>query len=725
MSDAATPLETALEAALGAAHLALRQLEAAEPSAATLPAARSVRRAIGALLDAIDDRAPCGGSIDRATATLTFALAALGGAEGVEEGADGDPVENADSGAASLWVEGVARAAAAAAHAGRLVPADRRDRPPLCSPDRARPRWRVATAEPRLVDIPRASLLPPDALRLPPELLEPELATDAAGGATANTLPGLDERALLAQAAQLGQDAARLEASTLAAADGHVPFGERPKGDLEVGSLMVADAEAPITDLAFRRRVAREHFEDIGMFGLQRMPLFGDDWQEVETIEARLLASCDALLADPIALRDLERLARDTPAPDPMRVFAMAFVGATLEGRDGLAAAERTLYAHDPHDAGIAEAFATALAMSPNPLALRVLVSLSRAEEGAVRAAAIRAMAARGPVDVALLVEAAESASPLVIAAALPALATARHPHAAELLAQVVVRERGSVDPRVALAVWEALALARDASAGAAPRAHLASELGDRASIALAIVASEDDAAALLATAISTPSPARLVALGWAGSLRAVPLLLASLADDALGLAAARALERLLGTTALEATEIDPESLETMEPLAVRTPSLLPRGPLVQAMLGEDDDADGSPDTLHLPHRDASLWQKRYGEVQSALPRGGQGLKVRRGQAYLPALSLAELGATGAALPASFAERQLLVRELSFRTGHAVVFSSEDLVVVQRKKLIDCRSLLSAPATAGSFQLAGARSMAGSPSGVVVTGGGS
>ncbi len=501
-----------------------------------------------------------------------------------------------------------------------------------------------------------------------------------------------------------------LAASTAAAVEALAPMGARPKGDLDTGSFLRSESTPPITELAFRRSIARSHFEDVGMYGLQRMPLFGDDFAEVQTIEDRLLASCDALLGDPLLVPELEKIARDTPAPDPMRVFAMAFVAGTLDGRDALAAAERTLYSHDPHDEGITEAFGAALALSPHPLANRILTALVSAPEAQVRAAALRALARRGAASVNLLAAACESAEPAVIAAALPILAVTPHPLAVQLLAEIA-RSRGGAaapdDPALAIALWEALALARHEDAAAIPRQHLASPLSGPAALALAIVADASDAAALVSSAHAAPTLPSITALGWSGTLAAVPTLLAALGSDDFALAAARALERLLGTTVLEVTEVDPESLEAMEPVAVRTPSMLPRGPLSHAINRADEESAASPDSMLLPPRDPVIWQRRFADVRSALPRGGEGLRVRRGEPYLPAMSYAELGRTGEGLNPSFAERQLLVRELTFRTGRIVRFSPEDLVVVQRRRLADCQSVLGAPAAAGSFSRAG------------------
>jgi hypothetical protein len=689
MSSAeSSPFVVAVERAIAAAHAALRSLDATPPTESTLPAARSVRRALGALLDGIDGRTTLRSGLDRAISSLGFALASLGGEK--ERPEDAPVAPGSDD---------VGRALAAVLEATNVAPTTQLDADPSRAPDRPRPRWRVAIGDPRVVDVPRASLLPPDTIRLPaPPAKKPPRKV---------ALPGLDRGALLAQAEKLTADAALLAASTAAATEALAAVGAKPKGDLDTGSFLRDEATPPISELAFRRSLVRTHFEDVGMFGLQRMPLFGDDFAAVEVIEARLLASSDAVLAEADLLPELERLARDTPAPDPMRVFAMAFVGGSLDGRDALAAAERTLYAHDPHDPGIAEAFGAALAMSSHPHAGRVLLSLARADEAPVRAASLRALARRGPVDPTLLLEGCETAMPAVIAAALPALAVSTHPHAAALFSEVAARSLTSTDAEVAIALWEALALARHDHAAAAPSRHLTGALGGAAAIALALVADAEGASALVTHVGGCRSPASLVALGWLGSLAAVPTLLDALGDDDLALAAGRALERLLGTTVLEAVDVDPESLEAMEPVAVRTPSMSPRGTLSQAIQRPDEEPEASPDRMHLPPRVRDVWQKRFAEVRARLPRGGEGLRVRRGEPYLPSMSLAELGKTGEELCPSFAERQLLVRELAFRTGRPVPFSPEDLVVVQRRRLVELQSLLGVPAAAGSFATSG------------------
>lgn len=701
MTSPAERLDLALESALGAAHAALRGLEAAEPTAATLPAARSVRRAIGALLDAIDGRTTLRSSLDRAASTLTFAMATLGGEGEAAADADdtaGDAAGEAEVDAPSPHLLAIERAAAATLEATQLVPPERLDAPPPRAPERALPRWRVADHEPRVVDVPRRSLLPPDAIRLPPETPPPRPRATAAK--VDDGIPGLDERALLAQAAQLGVDGAALGASTSEAAA--AALGAVSKGDLEVGSAL-DDAPPIMTEAGFVRAIARELFEDIGMFGLQRLPLFGDDFAEVEAIESRLLASCDALIGLGAAhLHELERLARDTPAPDPMRVFAMGFVAGSLEGRDGLAAAERVLYAHDPHDEGIADALGAAFALAPNPLVDRVLAGLARAEEPPVRAAALRALARRGPVDVALLFDAADSGLPAVVAAALPVLAVARHPHALELVGQIAAREATSDDRDVAIALWEALALSGHEEAASAPRSRLGGPLEAPAAIALAVLADADDAAALLARARAAPSPALLTALGWAGDLEAAPFLIELLGHEDHALPAARALDRLLGGALLAPLEVDPESLALMEPVALRSPGLLPRSPVAAAIQATDEDPEASLDRILLPTTDPVPWKRRLDEVRASLPRRGEGLRTRHGLPWTPAAAHAELGRTGADLCPSFAERGLLVREIGARTGRPLAFSAEDLVVVQRRKLTDCQSSLGSAAP-GSF----------------------
>ena len=71
------------------------------------------------------------------------------------------------------------------------------------------------------------------------------------------------------------------------------------------------------------------------------------------TIDERLLATIDAIVSlGPTAIQALESFVVDAPAKDPTRGFAAALVHGSIDGRDGLAAAERAL-AH--LGAGVAE----------------------------------------------------------------------------------------------------------------------------------------------------------------------------------------------------------------------------------------------------------------------------------------------------------------------------------------------------------------------------------
>jgi hypothetical protein len=181
-----------------------------------------------------------------------------------------------------------------------------------------------------------------------------------------------------------------------------------------------------------------------------------------------------------------------------------------------------------------------------------------------------------------------------------------------------------------------------------------------------------------------------------------VPFLLELLRDEDHALAAARALHRLLGGELLAPIEVDPESLALMEPVAIRAPGLLPRGPVAAALQAVEDDPEASADRMLLPTADPVAWKRRLDEVRSTLPRRGEGVRLRHGLPWTPGAALAELGRTGVDLCPSFAERGLLAREIGARTGRPIAFSAEDLVVVQRRKLTDCQSGLGGAAS-GSF----------------------
>lgn len=680
-----------LEGVLRGAQRALRQLEAMEPHDATTAGAHALRRAVGAVLDAIDDREPTGPCIDRARADLSVALAIVTG--GAPDDARPGLMPEEDVALAALR------------EALEQLPVRPPSRLPSRAAHRALPPWRVSFGEPSLFDLPRRSLLPIGAVHLPapPAPFDAEawaahteaLVKALEGGDEAPPAPfhgGLQEAAMLEQAADLERRVERITAQlpdvpvTPTPASSHGLDGElgAPPAQAPAGSPLPTRPVA--SEAQLRRRHARELYEEIGMCGWQRQPMWGDDWRELASLEQRLLAASDALLGyGPAALADLEAWARDAPAPEPMRVFAVAFVAGVLEGRDGLAAAERVLFAHDPEDSEVVDAFVGALVATPNPKNATALRALLNVEPWPVRAGAVKGLVR---LDVLTLAEADRAAEdhPAVAAAAALALATSVHPHARARLEQLA--RRHGEDPRLDRALWQALAIAGHPDAARLPRSSLDAEQGshtDAAALALALVADRDDARALRELVEREATPARLTALGWAGDLEGVPWLLGALEHDALWVSASRALWRLLGGDQFVAVDIDPEDLLLLEP-AVSPPRVA--SPL-------DADDSGSPDQVVVPSRAVDHWSTRGLDAT---------LRHRFGQPYLPAHSWQELGRSGVEPPTSPWGRQFLQRELAARTGHYVRWHGDDWVARQDRRIAQWEGYVQrATVPAGTF----------------------
>lgn len=654
----------ALEVAIEGAQGALRALEGAEPEPSTLPAARALRRGIEALLDAYDHRATRREALGRAGGSLAFAVASLGA--GAVEG---------DHARAS---EGALAAARATAEAARTWDDEALDAAPSARPAP----FQISVGAPRCQALARPSLRPPGDVAL-----EPPEPTPSAPPLPAldedEEIPGLDAAALLAQAERLGRDAAALAAAAedqarriVSGLGADEPLGPEPledPGEVPAPGALLRAAPRHQDEAAFLRAQARDLLEDVGMFGVQRFPLFGDDWRDLAAVEQRLLDAADALLGlGPAVLPELERLARDAPAPDPMRAFGLAFALGSLEGRDALAVVERVLHRWSADD-GAARAFESALSLAPSPLLPTVLRSLARSADPAARAVAIGALAQRGDAPLELLVDAVEDPDPRVVAAALPAIGATRHAHAGAVLS----RARERAEPSVQVALWDGLARLGSPAAAELPLAALGGALADPAALALGVAARPAEARALLARAEASPSPALLAALGWAGSATALPLLLDALSVDDLALAAARALHRLLGggPELLDAWGLDPESLEALEPRLFSIPT--------PALPGEEALEDASPDRHVLPTRDVDRWRARAKEVRT------DGVaRLRHGEPYAPHAALAELGRSGEPYLPSFWERQLLHRELCLWSGRYAHFDARAWVEEQERALV-------------------------------------
>lgn len=649
-ADPASAWMRHLERAHDRAHAAARAIEDhAEPSAHLAPAARRLERGLVAMYDAFDGRA------DRTTA--------LGAAH------------------ARLWDAailvaraGLPRALAALREAcAELVLAEERfPRVPLAG--RAPAALQAAIDLPPLHTIERASLAP--AFRAPPlpEIEEQLPVID---------LPEPTTFEELAATAEIARRRAQERTEALLARHKALPKPEaRAPEAPPVPSGFAFAPPPPLDDDAFIRRWARECFEEIGMLGMQRAPLAGDDWRSCQTLETRLLHALDALAAlGPTAVAHAEPLALDAPVANPMSVFAIAMIGGCLEGRDALAGAERVLYRFGPSDPIVAEPFASALKLAPSPFVRSVLGSLYASSELGCRALAVEVLGQRGWLDAAQLAALADDDDPRVLALALPALAAARHPD----LGRALARALEHAELGLHAAALDAMAIAAHPKAAIAARAAAEGALGERALVRLALVAGEEDARWLIERMRATPTPAAIEAVGWAGHVTAVPVLLGLLesSDQKVQLAAGAALDRLLGAKLVEELEILPEAIEEVEVVDPDPdPEPAPARRSLAALVSNPRDLPpaGSSETLEVPSRDPEAWRAYWAEHGR---RYDPKQRLRRGQGYSPSVSLYELDR----LPLGVEDRRRLHRELAARTGKITRFDPHDFVVAQERSL--------------------------------------
>ena len=646
-----------LERAHGLTHEAARAIaEEPEPSLHLAPAARQLERAVVAMYDAFDGRA------DRAT-SVSLAHSRVWDA------------------AVLVARAGLSAPLAALREAcGELVSAEERLPRGPAAPRVPLP-LRAAAELPPLHSIERASMgpvfrAPPIAERSSepevPVLPEPSTFEELAAAAVAvRALVSARRESTLQQAATKPRRAAPM------ALPEEVPegFAFAPPAVLDEGT--------------FVRRWARECIEEIGMLGIQRAPLAGDDWRSCQALERRLVASMDALAAlGPTALASVEPFVMDAPAADPLRIFAAAMIGGCMEGRDALAAAERALHRFGAGDRPVAQAFVAAMKLVPNPFVPQVARGLFSSTDRACRAIGLELMVYRDWLTEADMDTLADEEDMGLLALALPALAKARSKGSGPALARALA----CTDLAVQEAALDAMALSAHPDAASAACAAARGPLGDRALVRLALVADDDDARWLLDRATSISSPLALAALGWAGSVGAVPLLLGSLEseDDEVKLAAGAALDRLLGANLVDLIEVLPEAIDDTSVTDPDPDAAPPRRPMVE-LAGDprDKPPQGSAEKLEVPSIDPARWRAYWEEHGRSLDAKK---RHRRGQPYSPSVSLFELDQ----LPLSADDRRRLHRELAARTGKVTPFDPHDFVVVQEQSLRAWESIVRA-----------------------------
>jgi hypothetical protein len=233
-------------------------------------------------------------------------------------------------------------------------------------------------------------------------------------------------------------------------------------------------------------------------------------------------------------------------------------------------------------------------------------------------------------------------------------------------------------------AAWAALILSGSPFASERLAEELTGPLAARAAVPLAIVGDERDAARLLDRLRAAPTSALVNAVGWAGSLAALPTLLDLLGHDdpVVQLSAAYALDRITGAGLYEDVEVPPETILVPD---VEEPDVgEPKEPRLAREVSDPRDrpSEGASDTMRQPSIDPDRWRAWWIEREASFQPA---LRYRRGSPYTPAISLWELDA----LPLTPGERRALQRELVVRTGHAVRFDPHDFVAVQEEALAD------------------------------------
>ncbi len=434
-----------------------------------------------------------------------------------------------------------------------------------------------------------------------------------------------------------------------------------------------------VTEDAFLETRARELFEEIAMVGGTRMPLLGDPWRVADVLEKRLLASIDGLMSlGEVGVARVEPLVIDAPAKDPTRGFAAALILGCLDGRDSLGAIERVLHHLGPGDPEVRQHVGGGLKLAPHPGLPRMLRSLLAETDPACRALAIEVLAYRGWAKPEELLAAAKDPSPLVVAAALPALGILEP----KMLDDVLEPARNAGDLSVREAAWAAMAFAGHTHAADV----LAHELGGpreaRAAVALAIVGDDRDADRLLARMRAEPSPSLVNAVGWAGLPESVEPLIELLTHDdpVVQLSAAYALDRITGARLYESVEVPPEAIMVpdVEEPDVGEPKAKPLANMVSDP--RDRPSEGANDTVTQPTVSPDAWRAHWNERG---PEYKPRLKYRRGNPYTPMVALWELDG----LPLVPGERRWLQRELVARTGHYVRFDVHDFVTVQEASI--------------------------------------
>ncbi|MGE0784914.1 MAG: hypothetical protein AB7S26_04435 [Sandaracinaceae bacterium] len=422
-----------------------------------------------------------------------------------------------------------------------------------------------------------------------------------------------------------------------------------PDGDAVVA---VFGKAPPAASVVWQR--GRAFFEDIAMMSLMRQAGPGERWSNLDQVERRMLARVDAILAcGSWILPRLVQLLEERPIPDSEMLFGALFLLGCVHGDDTRDQIERLLRVTPLDDDELFDSCADALSFAPH----RGIEGIMRRwldEPSPRKRLAVRVLGRRRATTTSTLIPLhAEDDAELHadVSRALERVPGELDPSALSVAV-------GHASPRAFRAAAEC-ALVRGYAVGmreARARLSRGGALGGPA-LLTAISASGDALELLLGAAATAPDRDVYAALGWFGSIEAVPFLLGRLAagDEA----AVLGLQRITGASLSDEDEGPKEYEEDVLPFS-RARWVAPE-----------------PVILSVDAERWSAWWERYG--RAADPK----VRYRWGHRWTTRDDLFEIS-DAIATPE---ERRLAHLELCARTGGGLPLDIEEFVVRQRAQI--------------------------------------
>jgi hypothetical protein len=518
-----------------------------------------------------------------------------------------------------------------------------------------RPPLRASVGEPTLHDVERTVLHPTVPLRELESVAPPAMDLEARSIIPPPTVSSAQDLEALAAWGQALE--ARLSpASSSEEADDEPEAAPAPVRPSDEGILEAVFGKAlPAPQVVWLR--GKSFFEDIAMMSLMRQAGAAERWTTLEVVEQRMLARVDALLAcGTWIFPRLVQLLEDRPVPDPELTWAALFVLGSIDGDDSRDQIARLVHVTDLEDEALFEALADALSFAPHRGIETLLQRFFQGSDKSLVRLSIRVLSRRRALPTDALRPLLRLDDPIILREVLEALERAPGELDTSELTHLLMHP----DEAVFRAAAEC-ATARGLGAGIREaKARLASGRPcDRAALLTAVGADEHALEHVLgAAASSSPSRAIHEALGWYGSIEAVPFLLGRLRDG--DEAAVLGLQRITGASLSDEDRELPTYAEDELPF-VRTKFVAPRFVVPLSL-----DAD----------RWAAWWE-RYG--RAAEPR----VRYRWGHRWSTRDDLYELRDA----VASPDERRLAYLELCARTGGTLPFDAREFVVRQRAQV--------------------------------------